>query len=66
MLFILRYARLYFKSYFFFLQIIFYKLQEGGDHLISKMFARLYMLHSLQIVLENALDILGITPVSRM
>ncbi|XP_029173357.1 DALR anticodon-binding domain-containing protein 3 [Nylanderia fulva] len=41
-------------------------LMEGGDHLISKMFARLYMLHALQVVLENILNILGITPVSRM
>lgn len=50
----------------FLLQITFYKLQEGGEHLISKMFARLYMLYALQVVLENALDILGITPVSQM
>lgn len=41
-------------------------LTEGGDHLIAKMFARLYMLQALQVVLENALDILDITPVSRM
>ncbi|KAL6445755.1 hypothetical protein ACFW04_000903 [Cataglyphis niger] len=41
-------------------------LTEGGEHLISKMFARLYMLYALQVVLENALDILGITPVSQM
>ncbi|XP_070155070.1 DALR anticodon-binding domain-containing protein 3 isoform X2 [Polyergus mexicanus] len=41
-------------------------LTEGGDHLTSKMFARLYMLYALQVVLQNALDILGITPVSQM
>lgn len=41
-------------------------LTEGGDHLISKMVARLYMLRALQIVFENALDILSIKPVSRM
>lgn len=40
--------------------------QEGGDHLIPKMVARLYMLRALQVVFENALDILGIEPVSRM
>lgn len=40
--------------------------QEGGDHLIPKMIARLYMLRALQVVFENALDILGIKPVSRM
>ncbi|XP_012528625.1 DALR anticodon-binding domain-containing protein 3 isoform X2 [Monomorium pharaonis] len=41
-------------------------LTEGGDHLIPKRVARLYMLRALQIVFENALDILGIKPVSRM
>lgn len=41
-------------------------LTEGGDHLIPKMIARLYMLRALQVVFENALDILGIKPVSRM
>ncbi|KAL0110803.1 hypothetical protein PUN28_014035 [Cardiocondyla obscurior] len=41
-------------------------LTEGGDHLISKMIARLYMLRALQVVFENALDILGIKPISRM
>ncbi|XP_039314452.1 uncharacterized protein LOC105203040 isoform X2 [Solenopsis invicta] len=41
-------------------------LTEGGDHLIPKMVARLYMLRALQVVIENALDILGIKPVSRM
>ncbi|XP_012219889.1 DALR anticodon-binding domain-containing protein 3 [Linepithema humile] len=41
-------------------------LTEGSDHLISKMVARLYMLHALQVVFENALDILGIKSVSQM
>ncbi|XP_077259518.1 DALR anticodon-binding domain-containing protein 3 isoform X1 [Temnothorax americanus] len=41
-------------------------LTEGGDHLIPKMVARLYMLRALQVVFENALDILSIKPVSRM
>ncbi|XP_011871774.1 PREDICTED: uncharacterized protein LOC105564176 isoform X2 [Vollenhovia emeryi] len=41
-------------------------LTEGGDHLIPRMVARLYMLRALQVVFENALDILGIKPVSRM
>ncbi|XP_011641656.1 DALR anticodon-binding domain-containing protein 3 isoform X2 [Pogonomyrmex barbatus] len=41
-------------------------LTEGGDHLIPKMVARLYMLHALQVVFENALDILGIKPMMRM
>lgn len=41
-------------------------LTEGGDHLIPKMVARLYMLRALYVVFENALDILGIKPISRM
>ncbi|KYQ46382.1 DALR anticodon-binding domain-containing protein 3 [Trachymyrmex zeteki] len=41
-------------------------LTEGGNHLIPKMVARLYMLRALHVVFENALDILGIKPVSRM
>lgn len=39
---------------------------QEGDHLIPKMVARLYMLRALQVVFENALDILSIKPVSRM
>ncbi|XP_060825620.1 DALR anticodon-binding domain-containing protein 3-like [Bombus pascuorum] len=41
-------------------------LTEAYDHLIPTMTARLYMLHALQIVLQNALALLDITPVSRM
>ncbi|KAG5333712.1 DALD3 protein, partial [Acromyrmex charruanus] len=41
-------------------------LTEGGNHLIPKMVARLYMLRALYVIFENALDILGIKPVSRM
>lgn len=42
-------------------------LTEGSDHhLISKMTARLYMLQALQVVLENALDILDIKTISQM
>lgn len=49
-----------------YVNVKFYKFQEGGDHLIPKRVARLYMLRALQIVIENALDILDIKPVSRM
>ncbi|XP_020289818.1 DALR anticodon-binding domain-containing protein 3 isoform X2 [Pseudomyrmex gracilis] len=42
------------------------KILMEGDHLIPKMVARIYMLHALQVVFENALDILSIKPVSRM
>jgi len=55
----LRYTYFYIKSWF-------YEFQEGADHLIPKMVARLYMLRALYVVFENALDILGIQPVSRM
>ncbi|XP_012146990.2 uncharacterized protein LOC100883597 [Megachile rotundata] len=41
-------------------------LTEGYDHLIPTMVARLYMLHVLQIVLQNSLALLDIVPVSRM
>ncbi|XP_076631008.1 DALR anticodon-binding domain-containing protein 3 isoform X2 [Colletes latitarsis] len=41
-------------------------LTEAYDHLIPTMIARLYMLHALQIVLQNALALLNIVPVSRM
>ncbi|XP_066603126.1 DALR anticodon-binding domain-containing protein 3 [Prorops nasuta] len=41
-------------------------LTEGGVHLLPKMFARIYMLQALQIILRNGLAILGIDPVSRM
>ncbi|KOC60666.1 DALR anticodon-binding domain-containing protein 3 [Habropoda laboriosa] len=41
-------------------------LTEAYDHLIPTMIARLYMLYALQIVLQNALSLLDITPVSRM
>ncbi|XP_011340326.1 uncharacterized protein LOC105281063 isoform X2 [Ooceraea biroi] len=40
--------------------------EEEGDHLIPKVIARLYMLHALQIVLQNALDIFDIKMESRM
>lgn len=55
--------------FYIFLYYIIYQIvsfQEGGDHLIPKMVARLYMLRALQVIFENALDILGIKPVSRM
>ncbi|XP_043265941.1 DALR anticodon-binding domain-containing protein 3 isoform X2 [Colletes gigas] len=41
-------------------------LTDAYDHLIPTMIARLYMLHALQIVLQNALALLNIVPVSRM
>ncbi|OAD53917.1 DALR anticodon-binding domain-containing protein 3 [Eufriesea mexicana] len=41
-------------------------LTEVYDHLIPTMSVRLYMLHALQIVLQNALGLLDILPVSRM
>ncbi|XP_015434907.1 PREDICTED: DALR anticodon-binding domain-containing protein 3 [Dufourea novaeangliae] len=41
-------------------------LTEAYDHLIPTMIARLYMLHALQIVLQNALTLMDIIPVSRM
>ncbi|XP_076759743.1 DALR anticodon-binding domain-containing protein 3 [Xylocopa sonorina] len=41
-------------------------LTDAYDHLIPTMNARLYMLHALQIVLQNALALLDIVPVSRM
>ncbi|CAK9824285.1 DALR anticodon-binding domain-containing protein 3 [Anthophora retusa] len=41
-------------------------LTEAYDHLIPTMIARIYMLYALQIVLQNALALLNITPVSRM
>lgn len=41
-------------------------LTEGYDHLIPVLTARLYMLHALQIVLKNTLEIFGINPVSHM
>ncbi|EFN84924.1 DALR anticodon-binding domain-containing protein 3 [Harpegnathos saltator] len=41
-------------------------LMGGSVHLAPKMFARLYMLQALQVVLSNALSILDIKPVSQM
>ncbi|XP_031844841.1 uncharacterized protein LOC116432317 [Nomia melanderi] len=41
-------------------------LTEAYDHLIPMMIARLYMLRALQIVLQNALSLMDIVPVSRM
>lgn len=41
-------------------------LTEAYDHLVPTMIARLYMLHALQIVLQNALAFLDIIPVSHM
>nr|XP_034178930.1 DALR anticodon-binding domain-containing protein 3 isoform X1 [Osmia lignaria] len=41
-------------------------LTEGYDHLIPTMIARLYMLHALQIILQNSLALLDIMPVPRM
>ncbi|XP_078032529.1 DALR anticodon-binding domain-containing protein 3 isoform X2 [Augochlora pura] len=41
-------------------------LTEAYDHLIPTMTARLYMLHALQIVIQNALALMDIVPVSRM
>lgn len=41
-------------------------LTEAYDHLIPTMNARLYMLHALQIVLQNTLALIDIIPVSRM
>ncbi|XP_014480748.1 PREDICTED: uncharacterized protein LOC106747597 [Dinoponera quadriceps] len=41
-------------------------LTKGSAPLAPKMFARLYMLHALRVVLENALNILDIKPVSHM
>ncbi|XP_076651233.1 uncharacterized protein LOC143358168 [Halictus rubicundus] len=41
-------------------------LTEAYDHLIPTMTARLFMLHSLQIVIQNALILMDIVPVLRM
>ena len=41
-------------------------LTEAYDHLIPTMVARLYMLHALQIIFENALALLDIVPTTRM
>ncbi|XP_043267988.1 DALR anticodon-binding domain-containing protein 3 [Venturia canescens] len=41
-------------------------LTEGRDHLIPTMMARLYLLHALQIVINNSLAILNIVPVNHM
>lgn len=41
-------------------------LIEAYDHLIPTMIARVYMLHALKVVIQNALAILDIHPVSRM
>ncbi|XP_076174995.1 uncharacterized protein LOC143150533 isoform X2 [Ptiloglossa arizonensis] len=40
--------------------------EEAYNHLIPTMVARLYMLRALQIILQNALALLNIVPVSRM
>ncbi|XP_076295833.1 DALR anticodon-binding domain-containing protein 3 [Lasioglossum baleicum] len=41
-------------------------LTEAYDHLIPMMTARLFMLHALQIVIQNALTLMDIVVVSRM
>nr|XP_033322398.1 DALR anticodon-binding domain-containing protein 3-like [Megalopta genalis] len=41
-------------------------LTEAYDHLIPTMTARLFMLYALQIVIQNALTLMDIVPVSRM
>lgn len=55
-----------FISYLLFILPFYYELQRGSVHLAPKMFARLYMLYALQVVLKNTLDILDIKPISQM
>ncbi|KAG7190263.1 hypothetical protein KM043_006382 [Ampulex compressa] len=41
-------------------------LTLARDHLLPKMIARLYMLQALQIILQNALEIMNIQPLAQM
>lgn len=54
------------RIFFFIKKFYFFVLQQLRPHMLPTMYARIYLLQNLQIILHTALNILNIEPIAQM